>query len=320
MDRIDGFRLFVRVVETGSFSRAAADLGVTQPTVTRQIAALEQRLGVRLVNRNTRRLSVTDAGRLYYERAKALLDLVEETEHIALDRQTTLAGRMRIATSVAFGRRVVTPLILEFMKTHPEIEIDLRCDDAFVDLVAQGIDVSVRLGRLADSSLAAKPLGVNPWVLVAAPAYLSKRPAPTEPQDLGRHDVLVYSSVHSDDQLHFTHPRRERASVRVRGPFRCNNLSSLLAAACDGFGIAALPMYVAGESLARGELEQLLTGYTLPSQEIHAVFPSPKLVPSKVTTFVEHLKAHFASPDWYVAAAPAAKRAPRRALRRPGPG
>ena len=319
MDRIDGFRLFVRVVETGSFSRAAADLGVTQPTVTRQIAALEQRLGVRLVNRNTRRLSVTDAGRLYYERAKALLDLVEETEHIALDRQTTLAGRMRIATSVAFGRRVVTPLILEFMKTHPEIEIDLRCDDAFVDLVAQGIDVSVRLGRLADSSLAAKPLGVNPWVLVAAPAYLSKRPAPTEPQDLGRHDVLVYSSVHGDDQLHFTHPRRERASVRVRGPFRCNNLSSLLAAARDGFGIAALPMYVAGESLARGELEQLLTGYTLPSQEIHAVFPSPKLVPSKVTALVEHLKAHFARPDWHVAAAPAAKRAPRRALRRPGP-
>ena len=155
---------------------------------------------------------------------------------------------------------------------------------------------------------------------MAAPAYLSKRPAPTEPQDLGRHDVLVYSSVHGDDQLHFTHPRRERASVRVRGPFRCNNLSSLLAAARDGFGIAALPMYVAGESLARGELEQLLTGYTLPSQEIHAVFPSPKLVPSKVTTFVEHLKAHFASPDWYVAAAPAAKRAPRRALRRPGPG
>lgn len=312
MDRIDGFRLFVRVVETGSFSRAAVDLGVTQPTVTRQVAALEQRLGVRLVNRNTRRLSVTDAGRVYYERSKALLDLLEETEHLTLDRQTAFAGRIRIATSVAFGRRVVTPLILAFMKAHPEIEIDLRCDDAFVDLVAQGIDVSVRLGRLADSSMAAKPLGVNPWALVAAPAYLAKRGRPTEPQDLGRHDVLVYSSVHGDDQLHFTHPRRERASVRVKGAFRCNNLSSLLAAAREGFGIAALPLYVAGESIARDDLERLLTAYTLPSQEIHAVFPSPKMVPSKVTAFVEHLKAHFARPDWYVAAAPGAKRTVRR--------
>ncbi len=311
MDRIDGFRLFVRVVETGSFSRAAVDVGVTQPTVTRQVAALEQRLGVRLVNRNTRRLSVTDAGRVYYERSKALLDLLEETEHLTLDRQTAFTGRIRIATSVAFGRRVVTPLILGFMKAHPEIEIDLRCDDAFVDLVAQGIDVSVRLGRLADSSMAAKPLGVNPWVLVAAPAYLAKRGRPAEPQDLGRHDVLVYSSVHGDDQLHFTHPRRERVSVRVKGAFRCNNLSSLLAAAREGFGIAALPLYVAGASIDAGNLETLLTAYTLPSQEIHAVFPSPKMVPSKVTAFVEHLKAHFASPDWYVAAAPAAPAAKR---------
>ena len=312
MDRIDGFRLFVRVVETGSFSRAAADLGVTQPTVTRQVAALEQRLGVRLVNRNTRRLSVTDAGRVYYERSKALLDLLEETEHLTLDRQTAFTGRIRIATSVAFGRRVVTPLILAFMKAHPEIEIDLRCDDAFVDLVAQGIDVSVRLGRLADSSMAAKALGVNPWALVAAPAYLAKRGRPVEPQDLGRHDVLVYSSVHGDDQLHFTHPRRERVSVRVRGAFRCNNLSSLLAAARDGFGIAALPLYVAGASIDAGDLETLLTAYALPSQEIHAVFPSPKMVPSKVTALAEHLKAHFASPDWYVVAATGAKRAVRR--------
>ncbi len=311
MDRIDGFRLFVRVVETGNFSRAAADLGVTQPTVTRQVAALEQRLGVRLVNRNTRRLSVTDAGRIYYERSKALLDLLEETEHLTLDRQTAFTGRIRIATSVAFGRRVVTPLILGFMKSHPEIEIDLRCDDAFVDLVAQGIDVSVRLGRLADSSMAAKALGVNPWALVAAPAYLTKRGRPAEPQDLGRHDVLVYSSVHGDDQLHFTHPRRERASVRVKGAFRCNNLSSLLAAAREGFGIAALPLYVAGASIESGDLERLLTAYALPSQEIHAVFPSPKMVPSKVTAFVEHLKAHFARPDWHVAG-PAAKRAVRR--------
>lgn len=299
MDRLDGFQLFVRVVETGSFSGAARDLGVTQPTVTRHIAALEQRLGVRLVNRNTRRLSLTEAGRIYFDKCKAVLDLVAETESITTSQQTDLSGKLRIATSVAFGRRVVTPLILQFMRAHPGIEIDLRCDDAYIDLVAQGIDVSVRLGRLADSSLAARALGFNPWAVVAAPDYLARRGRPTTPRDLERHDVLVYSSVHGDDHLHFGHREHGRTSVRVRGAFRSNNLSSLLAAARSGFGIAALPLYVAGVSLASGQLEQVLADHTLPGQEIHAVFPSPKLVPSRVSAFVEHLKAHFARPDWY---------------------
>lgn len=299
MDRLDGYRLFVRVVETGSFSSAARDLGVTQPTVTRHVAALEQRLGVRLVNRNTRRLSLTEAGRLYYDRSKALLDLVAETEHLAVDERTALRGKLRIATSVAFGRRVVTPLILDFMRAQPEIEIDLRCDDAYIDLVAQGIDVSVRLGRLADSSLAARTLGFNPWAVVASPGYLDRRGVPATPADLERHDVLVYSSVHGDDHLHFHHPRDGRTTVRVRGPFRSNNLSSLLAAARDGIGIAALPLYVAGRSLAQGHLRALLAGHELPGQEIHAVFPSPKLLPTRVSAFVDFLKGHFARPDWY---------------------
>lgn len=299
MDRIDGFRLFVRLVETGSFSRAALDLGVTQPTVTRHVAALEQRLGVRLINRNTRRLSVTESGRLYYERSKVLLDLVEETEHLALDRQTRLTGRIRIATSVAFGRRVVTPLILGFMRNHPAVEVDLRCDDAYVDLVAQGIDVSVRLGKLADSSLAARLLGFNPWALVASPAYLERRGHPGDPQDLARHDVLVYSSVFGDDQLHFNHTKRGRSSVRVRGVLRSNNLSALLSAAEQGLGVAALPLYVAGAALAAGRLQRLLRAHALPGQDIHAVFPSPKLVPSKVEAFVGALKDYFSQPDWF---------------------
>jgi DNA-binding transcriptional LysR family regulator len=299
MDRLDGYQLFVRVVETGSFSSAARDLGVTQPTVTRHVAALEQRLGVRLVNRNTRRLSLTEAGRLYYERSKALLELVAETETLAVDEQSALRGRLRVATSVAFGRRVVTPLILRFMRAQPEIEIDLRCDDAYIDLVAQGIDVSVRLGRLADSSLAARTLGFNPWAMVASPGYLKRRGVPSSPKDLERHDVLVYSSVHGDDHLHFQHPKQGRVPVRVRGPFRSNNLSSLLEAAREGMGIAALPLYVAGTSLDQGTLEAVLGAYALPGQEIHAVFASAKLLPARVSTFVEHLKAHFAKDDWY---------------------
>jgi len=299
MDRIDAFRLFVRVVETGSFSKAAVDLGVTQPTVTRQIAALEQRLGERLLNRNTRRLSVTELGRQYYEKAKTLLDYYEETESLAHGEQTPVRGRLRIGSSVAFGRRVVTPLVLRFMRECPQIEVDLTFEDVYVDLVAQGVDVAIRLGKLADSSLGARHLGINPWTLVAAPGYLERRGTPKVPQDLGRHSVLVYSSVQGDDHLSFADHKSGRTSVQVSGPFRSNNLSAILAAVRDGMGIAALPIYVAHTSMQSGHVLPILTNYSLPDQEMHAVYPSPKLVPVKVKVLIEFLREAFSHDDWY---------------------
>lgn len=299
MDRIDALRLFVRVVETGSFSKAAVDLSVTQPTVTRQIAALEQRLGERLLNRNTRRLSLTELGRQYYDKAKTLLDYYEETENLAHGEHAPVRGRLRIGSSVAFGRRVVTPLVLRFMRDYPGIEIDLTFEDIYVDLVAQGIDVAIRLGKLADSSLGARHLGINPWTLVAAPAYLKRRGTPKNPQELSRHDVLVYSSVQGDDHLNFADRKSGRISVQVSGPFRSNNLSSILAAVRDGMGIAALPMYVAHTSLQSGHVTPILGSYSLPSQEMHAVYPSPKLVPAKVNVLIEFLREAFSRNDWY---------------------
>jgi DNA-binding transcriptional LysR family regulator len=301
MDRIDAFRVYVRVVETGSFSRAARDLGITQPTVTRQIAGLEERIGGRLLNRNTRRLSVTDLGQLYYERGKALLDLFEDTENLARGRQGPLQGRLRIGTSVAFGRRVVTPLILRFMRDYPLLEVDLSFEDTYVDLVAQGIDVAVRMGKLADSSLGARYLGLNPWVTVASPDYLKARGSPKVPQDLKRHNVLVYSTVQGDDHLQYIDKRTGRISVAVHGSFRSNNLSSILAAVREGMGIAALPMYVAAQSLRTAHVKPVLTDCSMPSQEIHAVYPSPKLVPAKVNALIDYMQAAFAREDWPVA-------------------
>jgi len=312
VDRIDAFRVYVRVVETGSFSRAARDLGVTQPTVTRQIASLEERLGGRLLNRNTRRISVTDLGQLYYERGKALLDLFEDTENLAKGRQGPLQGRLRIGTSVAFGRRVVTPLILRFMRDYPLLEIDLSFEDTYVDLVAQGIDVAVRMGKLADSSLGARYLGLNPWVTVASPIYLRSRGTPKVPQDLKRHNVLVYSTVQGDDHLQYIDQRTGRISVAVHGSFRSNSLSSILAAVRDGMGIAALPMYVAAQSLRTEHVKPVLTDFSMPSQEIHAVYPSPKLVPAKVNAVIEYLQAAFAREDWPVTLTGPAKDEPQR--------
>ncbi len=298
MDRITALQLFVRAVETGSFSKAARDVQLTQPTVTKQIAALEKKLGARLLNRNTRGLSLTEIGALYYEKCKALLEQFEEADNVVNLRHTEVSGRLRIGTSVAFGRRVVTPLILEFMRHNPQLRVDLGFVDTYVDLVAQGIDVAIRMGQLADSSLGARYLGANPWIMVASPKYLKKRGTPKTPGDLSKHNVLLYSTVHSDDRLHFVSPESKRITVTAGGNLRSNNLSAVLAAVRAEMGVAALPNYVAASSLRDGIVVPILTGFTLPVQEIHAVYPSPKQVASKVSTLIVFLQNNFQG-DWW---------------------
>jgi DNA-binding transcriptional LysR family regulator len=209
-------------------------------------------------------------------------------------------GSLRISTSVAFGRRVMTPLVLRYMREHPGVHIDLSFDDRYVNLVEQGVDVAIRMGRLADSALGARCLGVNPWVLVAAAGYLRARGTPATPDDQGRHDALIYSSVQGDERWHFGGPDGRTLQVPVKGPLRSNNLSALLAAARAGLGLAALPWYVAQASVREGAVQPLLTGWALPSQEIHAVFSSPRLVPAKVTRFVDFMQPLFQG-EWWAA-------------------
>lgn len=289
MDRIATNWLFIRVVESGSFSKAAVDLGITQPTATKSIAALEAKLGARLLNRNTRGVSPTDIGRLYYEKCKLIQREIDEADNLPALMQSRVAGRMRISTSVAFGRRVLTPLLLKFMAEHPEIQIDLSTEDRYVDLVAQGIDVAIRMGRLADSSLGARYLGTNPWIMAASESYLKRNGTPKKVTDLARHECLVYSSVQGDDVWQITDPRGKAHEVNVRARLRSNNLSALLAAARAGYGLALLPRYVAHELLTRREIVTVMDDHTLPAQEIHAVYPSPKLVSGRVLTFIAFL-------------------------------
>ena len=203
MDRLQAMGMFVRVVETGSFSKAAKEFGTTQPTVTKQVAATETRLKVRLLNRNTRGVSLTESGALYYERCKNIVREAEAADNIAQLKQSMAQGLLRIGTSVAFGRRVLTPMALDFMAKHPQMQVDLNFDDRYSDLVAQGLDVAVRMGKLSDSTLGARFLGMNPWVLVASPKYLKKQGAPRRPTDLSAHTALIYSSVQGDDVWRF---------------------------------------------------------------------------------------------------------------------
>ena len=302
MDRLSAMAMFVRVVETGSFSKAAREFATTQPTVTKQVAAIETRLNARLLNRNTRGVSLTEAGALYYEKCKSIVRDAEEADHVVQQRQGktqgALIGQLRVSTSVAFGRRVVLPMALDFMAKHPQLQLDLSFDDRYTDLVAQGVDVAVRMGRLADSSLGARYLGMNPWVLVASKAYLKRQGSPRRATDLSAHAALIYSSVQGDDVWHLVTPRGEALTVPVSGRLRSNNLSAVLAAARNGLGIAAVPRYVAADSLASGHVVEVLADHALPEQEIHAVFPSPKLVPAKVMAFVAYLQGCF-GPRWW---------------------
>lgn len=298
MDRITALQLFVRAVETGSFSKAARDVQLTQPTVTKHVAALEKKLGARLLNRNTRGLSLTEIGAAYYEKCKAILEQFEEADNLVNLRHAEVSGRLRIGTSVALGRRVITPLILEFMRRHPQVQVDLGFVDTYVDLVAQGIDVAIRMGQLADSSLGARYLGSNPWLMVAAPKYLKQHGTPKTPSDLSKHNVLRYSTVHSDDRLHFVSRESKRITVTVHGNLRSNNLSTVLAAVRADMGPAALPNYVAASSLRDGKVLPILSNFTLPTQEIHAVYPSPKQVSSKVSTLIAFLQENFQGEWW----------------------
>ena len=301
MDRVAAVALFIRIVETGSFSKAAAGFGITQPTATKAVAAMEQRLGARLLHRTTRGVSPTEVGSLYYDKCKAIAHEIEAADNLATLMQSGVGGTLRISTSVAFGRRVLVPLSIAYMREHPGLTVDLGFDDRYVNMVEQGVDLAIRMGRLADSTLGSLYLGRNPWVMVAAPAYLKERGTPKAPKELSQHACLIYSTVQGDDRWMLTgldDGQGKEQVVPVRGPLRSNNLSAVLAAAREGLGIAILPWYVARESVADGTVRPILERHTLPTQEIHAVFPSPKLVPGKVSSFIEHLRGALEGAWW----------------------
>lgn len=298
MDRIQGVKLFIRVVDLGSFSKAASDMGIGQPSATKLVAQLEAQLGSRLLHRSTHGVTPTEIGMLYYDKCKLIAHHVEEAESVAALMQSQVQGGLRISTSVAFGRRVLVPLVMRFMKLNPKLQIELTFEDRYVDLVAQGIDVAIRMGRLADSTLGARYLGINPWVVVASPEYLAKRGRPLVPSDLGAHDALVYSTVQGDARWLFTGPGGHVQATTVHGPLRSNNLSALLAAARLGMGLAVLPRYVAQQSISSGSVQEVLGDWALPSQEIHAVFPSPRLLPTKVSGLIAWLQGQL-GPNWW---------------------
>ncbi len=291
MDRFRLMQLFVRIVESGSFSAVARELGMIQPTVSKQMTVLEEQLGVRLLNRTTRRLSLTEAGREYYERCQRILDEVQELETEVSGLQNRPTGTLRINTPVAFGHVHMLPLSLAFQRRYPELAIELSLDDRYVDLIQEGIDVAIRFAELGDSQLVARHVGSSARVCVAAPAYLAAHGTPKQPSELTSHNCITYTYLFSNEWP-FEAPDGQKA-VKVRGNFRANSGMTIRAAACEGVGIASIPAFLVREDIETGRLVQILSQYAPSPIRISAVYPSARLLSRKVKLFVEFMQEEF---------------------------
>jgi DNA-binding transcriptional LysR family regulator len=293
MDRLTAMEVFVRIVETGSFSAVARDLGMTQPTVSKQLSALERQLKTRLLNRSTRQLSLTEAGSAYYESSKRIIETVREAEANLGVLQTQLSGLLRINTSIGLGQAYVGNLVLKFQKQHPGLSIDLSYADRFVDLVEEGMDLAIRVGHLNDSSLAARRIGSTSRSVVATPAYLAKHGTPQVPEDLANgHNCLLYAYLSTGNEWLF---RGKDGPIRVKvsGNFRANNGDAIKQAVLADLGIAITPDWFVLREIGDGSMKSFLGDFAPPPAEINAVYPSARHVSAKVRAFTEFLRAEF---------------------------
>jgi DNA-binding transcriptional LysR family regulator len=290
-DRWQEMAVFVRVADRGSLSKAARELKLSQPSVSRIVGALEARLGTTLLLRTTRSISLTDAGALYLERARSLLAEMEEAEQ-AMRGVDSLQGVIRLAMPLMYGTRAVIPALAPFLARHPNLKVELTMSDARQNLITDGVDVAIRIGigPLEDSTFGARKLALVERVVIAAPAYLSARGEPSTPAGLARHDCIVQHGLFGGESWRFTH-NRTVTSVDVHARLWINSAPGVLAAAVSGLGIALATNLMAGEELRTGQLTRLLEPYRLDPAEVYAVFPAGPRPSAKVRAIVDHLAA-----------------------------
>lgn len=297
MENLGVIPVFVAVVETGGFSPAARKLGISKSAVSKRIGQLEDRLGVRLLYRTTRRLSLTEAGERYFENAMKALTYANEAEDSVTQLQAKPKGRLRINTPMSFGRLHISPLIPKFHHIYPEIDVDLVMDDRIVDLVAEGFDIAIRVGSLTDSTLIARKLAPMRSVICASPEYIDQYGMPTSPSDLLEHNCLLFS--YSANEWTFL-GQGGPTSVRVSGTFQVNNSEAIREALLQGMGLARIPTFVVGPDLAEQRLIPLLSDYQMPEKTLYAVFAKRQHLPPKVRVFIDFIVENIGSdiPYW----------------------
>ena len=298
MNALGDIASFIEVVQTGSFTAAAERLGASKSIVSKHVSRLEERLGARLLNRTTRRLSLTEVGALFYARAQLGLDELAEAEAVVSRLQAAPRGTLKLNVPMSFGVVHIAPVMRDFLTRYPELQLDMRLDDRKLDLVEEGFDVAIRIADLADSSLVAVRLGTCRHVVCASPAYLQTFGEPITPDELRNHNALSFSYQDSPTQWQFTATDGRRMEVPVFGNLRINNSLALREALLAGAGIALTPSFVVGPDLRAGLLRTVLTDYRLREVPIHAVYPQRRHLSPKVKAFIEFMAEHLArQPD-----------------------
>ena len=286
MDRLREMEIFVRVIESGSFSAAARDLDMGQPAISKTIARLEDRLSVRLLTRSTRKLSPTEAGTAFYERALRVIGEANEAEAAAQGAGAGLEGRLRIAAPVTFSRLHLVPQLGYFLEAHPKVQLDVVMDDRMVDLVAENIDVALRLGVLTDPALKARKLAHAERLVVASPAYLARRGVPRTPADLLEHDGIIYGQGSGGEEWVFRRGTSE-ISVYLRTRLRFSAAEGVREAVLAGQGFAIASRWMFAPELESGELASVLDAWTLPPMDLWVIFPAGRLTSAKARAFVK---------------------------------
>jgi DNA-binding transcriptional LysR family regulator len=287
--------VFARVVQSGGFRPAASKLGMPKSTVSRKVSELEERLGARLLQRTTRKLSLTDVGRTYYDYCARIVSEMEDAERAVSSLQETPRGLLRVTAPVNFA--LIVPIVSDYLKRHREVEIELFCTGRSVDLVEERFDLGIRAGALADSTLIAKSLGNARWFLVATPAYLKKRGRPRSPEDLKKHDCLLFGTGIANASLRLENANRP-VQIHVSPRLMVSDMDVLNTVATSGLGIALLPAFRCVEDVRAGRLERVLPEWNAPPTPIHVVYPSTRHLSPKVKSFIDHLQERMTPPPW----------------------
>jgi DNA-binding transcriptional LysR family regulator len=296
-------RTFVDVMRRGSFASVARDREVDPSSISRSIAALEEQLGIRLFQRTTRRLSPTEAGMVYFDRIEPLIEEIERAHHLAADVGQRPSGVLRVTTSVSFGQECIVPLLPDFTSAHPELSLELLLSDAVIDIVAERVDVAIRLGVLADSSLVATQLLQTSYSVCASPDYIARRGLPKTPRDIEQHECLLFLLPGFRTRWIFRDKQGELTEVPVAGRVTISNAAALRQCAVAGMGLALLPQWNIGADLLSGKLVTLFANYDVTATDFKSaawlLYPSRSYMPLKVRAFGDYLKREFrARPPW----------------------